>query len=146
MRISIVALFLLTPLITFSQDKTAETIKILKIIKNDDIGAFAKFMNEGHDIDDCYEMRNSSYSMLILSIKYDAKKIFRKCLALKADVDKTCSEKTPLMYAVKYNRKDCLDVLIRRGVDKAMTTAEGGNAYEQAKKYKRKDFLPLLSE
>jgi len=91
-------------------------------------------------------MRGSSYSMLILSIKYDAKKIFRRCLSLKADVEKTCSEKTPLMYAVKYNRKDFMEVLLRRGVDKAMETADGDNAYQQAKKYKRKDFLPLLSE
>ena len=146
MRISISALLLLIPFLTFSQNKTSESIRILKIIKSDDIGSFVKFINEGHDIDECYEMRNSSYSMLILSIKYDSKKIFKKCLALKADVDQTCSEKTPLMYAVKYNRKDCLDVLIRRGVDKAMTTAEGSNAYQQARQYKRKDFLPLLSE
>ena len=146
MRISIIALLLLSPLFIFSQSKTAESIKILKIIKSDDIGAFVKFMNEGHDIDDCYEMRNSSYSMLILSIKYDAKKIFRKCLSLKADVDQTCSDKTPLMYAVKYNRKECMEVLLRRGVDQAIETAEDGNAYQQAKKYKRKDFLTMLSE
>lgn len=144
MRSSIIALLLLAPLFTFSQTKTAETIRILKIVKSDDIGAFMKFMNEGHDIDDCYEMRGSSYNFLILSIKYDSKKLFRKCLALKADVDQTCSDKTPLMYAVKYNRKECLDVLIRRGVDKAMTSSDGDSAYKQARRYKRKDFLSLL--
>lgn len=146
MRFSIIALLSLAPLLTFSQTKTAESIRILKIIKSDDVGAFVKFMNEGNEIDDCYEMRGSSYNFLILSIKYDSKKIFRKCLALKADVDLTCSEKTPLMYAVKYNRKECLDVLIRRGVDKAMKTPKGSSAYDQAKEYRRKDFLPMLSE
>ena len=144
MRNSIITLILFLPIFLFSQTKTSETIRILKMVKSDDVGSFVKFINEGNDINDCYEMRGSSYNFLILSIKYDSQKIFRKCLALKADEEGTCNEKTPLMYAVKYNRKEFMEILISRGVDKKVMNEEGISAYDYAIEYRRKGFISLL--
>lgn len=139
---SIIFLFLMIfPIITFGQTE-AEQIK--RFISTDDLGAFLKFLEEGNDLDDCYEIRDAEYSLLMLSIKFNSKKIFKKCLELEADLDKSCTEKTPLIYAIKYQRERFFKKLIIAGADKSIETPEGKTAIEYAIKYKRKEYISLL--
>jgi len=141
MKNVLVAFLLFNSFLSYSQTKD---VNIVEIIKADDVGAFLKFLHSGNDINNCYEIRESSYNVLTLSIKFNSKKIFKKCLSMQADEEQICADKTPLMYAVKYNRNDFFEALLKRGVDKAMTSDEGLTAYDYAKQYNRKSFLPKL--
>lgn len=139
---SIIFLFLFVfPLVTFGQTE-AEQIK--RFISTDDLGAFLKFLEEGNDLDDCYEIREAEYSLLMLSIKFNCKKIFKKCLELEADLNQSCTEKTPLIYAIKYQREHFFKKLMIAGADKSIETPEGKTAMEYAVKYKRKEYISLL--
>ena len=129
------------PFITFGQ---TEVEQIKNFIKTDDLGAFLEFLEAGNDLDDCYEIRESEYSLLALSIKFNCKKIFKKCLELEAELDKSCTEKSPLIYAIKYQREYFFKKLIIAGADKSIETPEGKTAMEYAVKYKRKEFIALL--
>jgi len=131
----------LFPLISFGQ---TEATKIKKFISTDDLGRFLEFLEEGNDLDDCYKIKDAEYSLLTLSIKFDCKKIFKKCLELEADLDKSCTEKTALIYAIKYQREHFFKKLIIAGADKSIETPKGKTAMEYAVKYKRKEFISLL--
>jgi ankyrin repeat protein len=95
--------------------------QVKEMIKNDDPTLLVDYINEGNDINGCFE----GYTILALSIKFDSKEVFKKCLELKADVNKFCSDKTPLIYAIKYRKMDYFNQLIEQGADKIKKRKEG---------------------
>ncbi|MFK8006083.1 MAG: ankyrin repeat domain-containing protein [Saprospiraceae bacterium] len=141
MKYTIFLFLFVFPSFIFSQTE-AEQIK--NFISTDDLGAFLEFLEDGNDLDDCYEIRDSKYSLLTLSIKFNCKKIFKKCLELEAELNQSCTEKTPLIYAIKYQREYFFKKLVIAGADKSIETPEGKTAMQYAVKYKRKEFISLL--
>ena len=141
MKHTILLFLFVFPALIFGQ---TEGEQIKKFISTDDLGAFLEFLEDGNDLDDCYEIRGSEYSLLAMSIKFNCKKIFKKCLDLDADVNKICVEKTPLIYAIKYQKEYFFKKLMIRGADKSLETPEGKTALDYAVEYKRKEFIALL--
>ncbi|MEM8891751.1 MAG: ankyrin repeat domain-containing protein [Bacteroidota bacterium] len=132
MRKHIIFFLLLFPLTIFGQSSTDE---LKSIIQTDDVEAMVKFLEHEKSINDCYEAGGSSYSILVLSIKYDKGGIFKKCLEMGADLDKICEDKTPLMYAIKYDRRDYFHALIKAGADTKVKSVKGKSLTDYAFKY-----------
>lgn len=143
MKNSLLFFILIFPFITHAQDSLYQ---IKKMIKHDDLLAFEKYLAAGNDLNDCYEIEDKKYSMLILSIKFGRKKIFKYCIDEGADLNQTCSDKTPLIYALKYDRMDFFKKLLIRGADKDVITEQGKTAIDYAKEYKRDTYFELLDE
>lgn len=110
----------------------------LKIaLKTDNAKTFAKLLND-ENLNACYEAGNSSYTLLALVIKTDAKNCFKVLLEKKVDLEKACSSKTPLMYTVKYGNLEMAEVLIKAGANPKAENNQGRTALDYAKKYEQK--------
>lgn len=112
-------------------------------IKTDDAIAFLKLVT-ADNLNTCYETQSSDYTLLALTIKYNAKACFKTLLAQKADLEKACASKTPLMYAVKYSQLDIVKALIKAGADFKAENSSGRTAIDYAKKYEQKEIYAHL--
>lgn len=122
-------------LITISVSAQEISSEIKYALKNDDAKALKKELNK-ENINICFEVGNSEYSLLNLSIKLDAKACFELLLTKKVDVDKECSGKTPLMYSAKYGRLEMAKMLIKNNAD-INKKYKGRSALDYAKKYEK---------
>ncbi|MFK7925908.1 MAG: ankyrin repeat domain-containing protein [Bacteroidia bacterium] len=134
MRNLILILWLLSPLLLASQNATK---KLRKIIEKDNIKALNAFLGEDGDINACYEINESTYSLMILSIKYDAVAMFQAGIKGGADLDQIGDQKTPLMYAIKHERMAIFKTLIAQGADPNIESSSGKTASDYAVKYHR---------
>ncbi|MFK7832915.1 MAG: ankyrin repeat domain-containing protein [Winogradskyella sp.] len=112
-------------------------------LKNDDAKAFSKALS-ADNMNSCYEAGNSNYTLLALTIKFGAKDCFEALITKKADVEKACASKTPLMYAVKYGNLDMVKALIKSGADYKFENSSGRTAMAYAKKYEQKEIYEYL--
>jgi hypothetical protein len=112
-------------------------------IKTDNAEVFLKLLTTD-TMNMCYDARNSSYTLLALTIKYEAKACFKTLVSEKADLEKACSSKTPLMYAVKYGQLDTVKALIFAGADYKAKNTSGRTAMDYAKTYEQKDIYAYL--
>lgn len=114
-----------------------------EIFENDDTILLTSFLEKA-DVDECLPL-GSSYSLLALSIKFDAKKIFNDLINThKADVNLICSDKSPLMYAAKYGHLDMAEILLKAGANHKAESNKGKTAYDYAIKYGHKSIADLL--
>lgn len=113
-------------------------------MKADDVSGFEQYIKEGKDINECMTIQNSTYTYLTLAIKAGSKDIFNKCIELKADLEKICSDKTPLMYAIKYDQSDMVVALLKAGVNRDQKSHKGRTAMDYAKKYGMPHLAKLL--
>lgn len=132
-------LFLIT--ISISSQEVPSKIKL--ILKKDDAKGLKKELNK-ETINNCYEVGSSSYSLLILSIKLNSKECFTALTNRKADVDKDCNGKTPLIYAAKYGRLEMAKKLIKKGAN-FRKKYNGRTALDYAKKYKKTTLIEYLN-
>ncbi|MCW3168739.1 ankyrin repeat domain-containing protein [Chryseobacterium sp. 09-1422] len=137
-------LFLTASILAFSffsaQELTSEHKQMLKY---DDISNFSALVNK-ENINQCFQNENTSYSLLALSIKLNSKKVFQKLTEEKADLEKVCDGKTPLMFAAKYGNFDFAKKLLEKGAKKETKTDRGYSAIDYAKKYEKTDIIKLL--
>lgn len=118
---------------------------IKKAFKADDATALlAEIKNQKVTINDCFNIEDISYSLLSLSIKMNKPKIFNQLIEQKADVNKICDEKSPLMYTAKYGLLDFAKALVKAGADISAESATGKTAYDYAVKYEKTALQPLL--
>lgn len=94
---------------------------------------------------DCFDVEGVSYSLLSISIKMQRPQIFNALIAAKADVNKICNDKSPLMYAAKYGQLDFAKALVKAGADVALANKEGQTAMAYATKYDKKEVQAFLS-
>lgn len=113
-------------------------------MNDDDTAAFENYIKAGNDIDQCMVLQSSAYSFLTLAIKIKSQKIFAKCITLGADLEKICTDKTPLMYAVKYDQADMVIALLKAGVNRDQKSNKGRTAMDYAKKYEMPHLAKLL--
>jgi len=103
-------------------------------LETDNAQTFKVLVNEDN-LNACFDIGDSSYSLLILSIKGNAINCLKVLLDQKVDLEKVCTSKTPLMYAVKYGKLEMVKVLIRAGASVKTKTESGKTALDYAKKY-----------
>lgn len=126
---------------TFSAQELTDEHK--KMLKYDDTSSFSKLVNK-ENINACYPIENVSYSLLALAIKMNSSKVFQKLIDEKADLEKICDGKTPLMFAAKYGNLNIAKKLLENGAKKETKTEKGYNALDYAKKYDQKEIITLL--
>ncbi|MCY0978794.1 ankyrin repeat domain-containing protein [Chryseobacterium wangxinyae] len=137
-------LFLAISMIAFSFLSAQElSTEHKQMLKYDDAGNFTKLVSK-ENINICYKNEENSYSLLALSIKLNSKKVFQKLLDDKADLEKVCDGKTPLMFAAKYGNAEFAKKLLENGAKKEAKTEKGYTALDYAKKYEKSDVIKLL--
>ena len=90
-------------------------------------------------INDCFDIEGSSYSLFALAIRMDRTNIFNALIANKAELDKVCSDKTPLMYTAKYGKLEMAKALVKAGASLKAVNKDNETALDYAKKYKMLD-------
>lgn len=112
------------------------------IEKNDRLSISDYLKN--HDINQCHEVENSSYTLLTLSLKMDKVDLFNHLVENGADLNTICADMTPLMYAIKYNKEAAFQTLLAEGGDPNIKSRKGKTVTEYAKQYKRMNMLATL--
>lgn len=132
-------------LISFSQVVDAQELANyqLKILKDGDVESFQKEFGKD-SYNKCFEVKESSYNLLAISIKMDNLQLFDFLLKNGADVDKICDNKTPLMFAAKYGKEDFANKLLAKGADKKLTNNKGYTAKDYAEKGNFTTIIELL--
>lgn len=103
---------------------------------------FLEYYVTKENINDCYVLDNSVYNLLAMSIKQKAEYSF-KMLLEHADIERTCTGTTALMYAVQYGQIDMVIDLINKGAD-IDVEINGNTAMAYAKKYEQQEILEYL--
>ena len=109
-------------------------------IKNNDASALEKELTSENK-DKCYSVSNSDYTLLALAVKTKAKSCLNALIAEKVDLEKSCTGKTPLMYAAKYGNLDAAKTLIKAGAKLGTTNEKGRNALDYAVKYEQAELV-----
>lgn len=71
-------------------------------------------------------------------------RIFQKLIDEKADPEKICDGKSPLMFAAKYGDLAIAKKLLENGAKKETKTEKGITALDYAKKYNQPELIKLL--
>ena len=130
-------------LITFTISSQEIPSKIKVALENDDVKTLKKALTK-ENINKCYEAGNANYSLLILAIKLNSKECFNKLVNKKADLDKDCGGKTPLIYTAKYGRLEMAKKLIAKGAS-LENKWRGRTALFYAKKHRQKEVSDYLA-
>ena len=110
---------------------------IKEAFRTDDAELFAKQLTAlDIDVDSCLDFRSSSTNLLTLALRSDAMNIVQHIISVGADLDASCDDKTPLMYAAKYGKLEAAKALIENGVDARLENKKQ-NALDYAVKYKQ---------
>ncbi|GEN67511.1 MULTISPECIES: ankyrin repeat domain-containing protein [Chryseobacterium] len=131
---------LCTVLFISAQELTHEHKQMLKY---DNTAYFPTLVNK-ENINTCYQIENNAYTLLGLTIKMNSKEVFQKLIDEKADIEKACDGKTPLMFAAKYGNTELLKKLLINGAKKDTKTEKGYTALDYAKKYEKPEAVKLL--
>lgn len=135
MKTNFKAAFLCLLSIAFLQTLNAQelTQAQAQLVKQDDLELFKKeFTKDNYS--QCYDIKESTYSLLAICIKIDSPKIFDYLLENGAKVNDICDDKTPLMFAAKYGKEDYALKLLKKGADKNITNSKGKTAKDYAEK------------
>ena len=142
MKHFILSIFFLVSSIDFSQSineklkQSIETEKIEELQK--------ELKNQNYTINECFQLKEKPYSLFAIAIKLEREKIFNYLIEQKADVNKICEDKSPLMYAVKYGNLHFVRKLVEAGANINLVNEEGRSAIDYAKKYEQKEILEYL--
>ncbi len=124
----------------FAQEISKET---LKAIKYSDTASLDKLVKK-ENLNNCFEIKNSSYNYLAISIKMGQINSLKYFVEKGADIEKICESKTPLMYAVKYGHLNMVKYLIDKGADLKKETRRGKTALDYAIKYDQTEIAKYL--
>ena len=139
-------IFSFTTIFTFSQTSVI-TEKIAQAIEADNpVVLFDELKTQKFEINDCFELKEKPYSLFAIAIKMNKQKIFSELINQKANLNKICEDKTPLMYAVKYGNITMVKHLVEAGAEVNAKNNEGKNAFDYAQKYGQKEIEEYLHE
>lgn len=113
----------------------------MKAFQSDNIEAFKKAFSK-NDYNTCFTVKETSYTLLSYSVKYERKNILNYLLSNNANVNKACDNQTPLMVAARYGKADLAKLLLKKGANKTLKNEKGETAKDFSVKYEK----PLLTE
>ncbi|TZG00212.1 ankyrin repeat domain-containing protein (plasmid) [Chryseobacterium panacisoli] len=145
MKLSLTLRTIILTLVVFSTFTSAQelTNEHKQMLKYDNTAYFNTLINK-NNINTCYQIENNTYTLLGLTIKMNSKEIFQKLIDEKADLDKVCDGKTPLMFAAKYGNTEFAKKLLANGAKKEIKTSAGYTALDYARKYEKPEIIKLL--
>jgi len=116
-----------------------------KVIEDDNVRNFVGHLGS-KSINACEKMGIAEYTFLSMAIKSDSKVLIDHILNQKdLDLSHVCSDKTILMYAIKYGDIDLVKTLIKNGADASQLSKQGKSALQYARKYEKKDVYDYLN-
>lgn len=115
----------------------------MKIFQTDNLQNFKKAFNKD-DYNKCFAIKENSYDLLALSVKYERKNIFNFLLSNSSDINRICNNQSPLMVAARYGKQDMAKSLIAKGANKTLKNANGETAKDFSVKYEKADVTNLL--
>ncbi|SEB35946.1 Ankyrin repeat-containing protein [Tenacibaculum sp. MAR_2009_124] len=117
--------------------------EVLMAIKNENTETLNELVSD-NQLNECYEVRGSSYNFLAISIKMKSIESLKYFVTRKANLEGECTGKTPLMYAVKYGQLSAVKYLVENGAN-LKTTNNGRTALDYAEKYKQEEIENYLN-
>lgn len=142
MKHFILTISLLVSSMVFSQ---AINEKLKQSIETDNTEELQKELKtQNYTLNECFQLKEKPYSLFAIAIKLEREKIFNYLIGKKADINKICEDKSPLMYAVKYGNLKFVKKLVEVGADINLVNEEGRTAIDYAKKYEQKEILEYL--
>lgn len=134
-------------LASFSANAQSLSAKLKQAFKTDDVSLFNLALKEDKIvIDSCLLLEQKPYSLFAISIRSKSIKVLQDLISTKADVNKICDDKSPLMYAAKYGELEAAKVLVKAGADVGLKNREGKTALDYARKYEKKELIDYLSK
>ncbi|MDF2552911.1 MAG: ankyrin repeat protein [Chryseobacterium sp.] len=115
----------------------------MKIFQTDNLQDFKKVFKKD-DFNKCFAIKENSYDLLALSVKYERKNIFNFLLNNTTDVNRLCNNQSPLMVAARYGKADMAQSLLTKGADKNLKNANGETAKDFSVKYEKANLTSLL--
>ncbi len=115
---------------------------VLMAIKSENFETLNKLVSD-NDLNQCYEVRGSSYNFLAICIKMKSLASLKYFVKRKANLEGECTGKTPLMYACKYGQLNAVKYLVENGAS-IETTNRGRTALDYAKKYEQQEIEMFL--
>lgn len=142
MKKYILSFFLFVSIFTFSQSINE---KLKNSIETENLELLAsELKKQNYTINECFDLKEKPYSLFAIVIKLEKQKIFNYLIEQKADINKICEDKSPLMYAVKYGNMNYVKKLVEAGANINLENEEGRTAIDYAKKYEHKEILEYL--
>ncbi len=134
-------------LLFFSSNAQELSNNLKEAFKTDDIELFKGVLKQDKIVlDSCLQVEAKPYSLFAISIKTKSIKILQHLISVKADVNKICDDKSPLMYAAKYGELEAAKLLINAGAKIDLKNKEGRTALDYARKYDKKELIDFLSK
>lgn len=115
----------------------------MKIFQTDNLLDFKKVFKTD-DFNKCFAIKENSYDLLALSVKYERKNIFNYLLSNTTDINRMCNNQSPLMVAARYGKADMAQSLLKKGANKTLKNANGETAKDFAVKYEKADLNKIL--
>lgn len=135
-------LFVFMATVSLAQDRAE---RIYRAVANEHISALDKLV-DSTNVNECLDFKGGSYVPLVFAFKKDAMESLDHLLKIPSiDINKSCTGKTPVLYAAKYGKLDILKKLIAHGADIRITN-KGRSAIDYAKRYKHRDVYEYLKE
>jgi len=145
MKTILISAFTLLTFLSSNAQNLSNDLK--KAFKSDDVLLFRDALKQGKiDRDSCLLLEEKQYSLFALSIKTAAVKILQELIFTRADVDKICDDKSPLMYAAKYGELEAAKALTKAGAKVDLKNNEDRTAIDYARKYDKKEMITFLSQ
>ena len=113
-------------------------------ITNNDL-QFLKSQIDNESLNQCYQLvENYPISYLSLSLERGALESAKFFIENGADLELTCFDKSPLMYAAKHGHLELVKLLLDAGADIDIVSVEGKTALDYAINYKHPDIEAFL--
>jgi ankyrin repeat protein len=114
-------------------------------LKNDDTRAIATLVTNANK-DACYEFKSGDLNLLQLAASMGSGDIAHQLINdIKIDVNKTCSGKTPLMFAAYMGNNGLVEDLLKAGADRKVSV-DGKTALDYALESKNEATIKLLKK
>lgn len=124
----------------FAQDMSGEKMRIFQTDKLEDV----KKVFSKDELTKCFQIKETSFNLFTLSALYERKNVMNYLLSNKVDVNKSCSDMTPLMYTAMYGLTDTAKVLLKNGAKKDIKDKNGKTAKDYALEYKHNETAAIL--
>lgn len=140
----ILSIFLFLSIITVSNAQEL-TKDLYLAFKNDNASALKSHVGV-KQINECFDVKGSPYTLLAVSIKFKSASIFNHLLSQEnIDIEKNCGGKSALQYAAKYGHLDMFKALVENGAKAKKVAINGRSALDYAKKYKQQEIIDYVS-
>ncbi|MGB3591127.1 MAG: ankyrin repeat domain-containing protein [Nonlabens sp.] len=112
-------------------------------LKNNDPAALSQLVDDSNK-DECLVVGKRKSTLLQLAVQMNSTKTGKYLLeTAEVDVNKTCGDLTPLMYAAKFGHVEMVKLLVDNGADSSIVV-DGKTAASIVSKYKKDEILALL--